>query len=76
MIDADIEQRVADLTAERMRVHNLTQAYERLRRARNDLKLARTLVEDDALGARIANFVVNEIEPIMWQIETTIREGE
>lgn len=72
----DIEQRIADETAAKERIHNLKQAYERLRRGRNELKMARTLVEDDALGARITNIIVNEIEPIMWQIETTIREGE
>lgn len=75
MTDADIEQRVADETTARLHAHNLKQAHERLADIRTSLRGVSVLVEDDpALTGRIATIIVNSIEPLMWKIETVIRE--
>jgi hypothetical protein len=73
----DIEQRIADATNKAMQRHNLKQAHARLTDIRNQMKGMRALDYGDGfLDARLANIIVNEIEPLMWKIETAIRDGQ
>ena len=78
--DARMEALVAEKVAAGMRVHNLKQASERVRRARNDLRLAADLIGESGKDVRLQDALirvtVNDIENIAWKIETAIREGD
>jgi hypothetical protein len=73
----NISGRIEEEVTAKMRIHNLKQAHQRLADARTDLRTASMNVEGDAeLTGRIATIIVNSIEPLMWKIETYIREGQ
>jgi hypothetical protein len=66
----DIDEALAE--ENQARLESLREAYEALSQARLQLRHAKRVL---APGAEdVINLIVNGVEPIMWRVETEIRE--
>jgi hypothetical protein len=76
----DIEQRIADETAAKMRIHNLKQAHRRLADIRRDLRGLDMLLSpdgDETEFSKAARHIAdNQVENLMWKIEQAVRDGQ
>lgn len=72
-----LEDRIEREVAYNLRTHALEQAHEALGKARAKMRHATRLVDPDGSGdtyaGMIGGVIVNDIEQIMWKIETEVR---